>query len=96
LFFLRAVGNDPHPLLKVKDFSPYVAKVKASGADSIVTGNGGPDLYLLIKAGKDVAMNVTYLTLNAHTVGVASAIGDAGANRINQVFAWHANVAGID
>jgi len=90
---IRIVGDDLHPLLKVKDFSPYVAKVKASNADSLITGNGGPDLYLLIKAGKDAGLNVTYFTLNAHTVGVASAITGAGADRINQVFTWHANIS---
>ena len=90
---VKIVGDDLHPLLKVKDFSPYVAKVKAAAADSLVTGNGGPDLYLLVKAGKDAGLDITYYTLNAHTIGVAAAIGGAGADRINQVLAWHSNVA---
>lgn len=90
---VRIVGDDLHPLLKVKDFAPYVTKVKAAGADALLTGNGGPDLYLLIKAGSDAGLDITYYTLNAHTVGVAGAIGAAGANRISQVFTWHANVA---
>ncbi|HVY04947.1 MAG TPA: branched-chain amino acid ABC transporter substrate-binding protein [Burkholderiales bacterium] len=90
---VKIVGDDLHPLLKVKDFSPYVAKVKASGADSLVTGNGGPDIYLLVKAGKDAGLDINYYTLNAHTIGVAAAIGGAGADRINQVLAWHSNVS---
>ena len=35
------VGDELHPLLKVTDFSPYIAKIKASGADTVVTGNWG-------------------------------------------------------
>ena len=35
---------------KVKDFAPYVAKIKASGADTVITGNWGNDLALLVKA----------------------------------------------
>jgi branched-chain amino acid transport system substrate-binding protein len=29
---IQIVGDDLHPLGKVKDFAPYVAKIKASGA----------------------------------------------------------------
>lgn len=32
---IRIVGNDLIPLGKVKDFSPYVAKIAASGADAV-------------------------------------------------------------
>ena len=38
------------PLGKVKDFAPYVSKIRASGADTVLTGNWGNDLVLLIKA----------------------------------------------
>src|SRR6202012_154120 len=34
---IEIVGDEGHPMLKVTDFSPYVAKIKASGADSVVT-----------------------------------------------------------
>ena len=37
----KIVGDDLHPLGQVKDFAPYVAKIKQSGADTIVTGNWG-------------------------------------------------------
>jgi len=36
---VQVVGDDLHPLGQVKDFSPYVAKIKASGADTVITGN---------------------------------------------------------
>src|SRR5450830_1552797 len=47
---IQIVGDDLHPIGQVKDFSPYIAKIKASGADTVITGNWGADLALLIKA----------------------------------------------
>ena len=38
---IQIVGDDLHALGKVKDFAPYVAKIKASGADAVITGNWG-------------------------------------------------------
>jgi branched-chain amino acid transport system substrate-binding protein len=45
---IQIVGDDLHPLGQVKDFSPYVAKIKQSGADSVITGNWGNDMSLLV------------------------------------------------
>src|SRR3546814_4564200 len=36
---IQIVGDELHPVAKITDFSPYIAKIKASGADSVVTGN---------------------------------------------------------
>ena len=36
---IQIVGDDLHPLGQVKDFSPYVAKMKQAGTDTIITGN---------------------------------------------------------
>ena len=90
---IEIVGEDLHPLGKVKDFSPYVAKIKASGADTVITGNWGNDITLLIKASKESGLGVTYYTLNAHNAGAPSSIGAAGEDHIKQVLTWHANVA---
>jgi len=90
---IQIVGEDLHPLGKVKDFSPYIAKIKASGADTVITGNWGNDITLLIKASKESGLGVTYYTLNAHNAGAPSSIGAAGADHIKQVLTWHANVA---
>jgi branched-chain amino acid transport system substrate-binding protein len=38
---VQIVGNELHPLLKITDFAPYIAKIRASGADSVITGNWG-------------------------------------------------------
>ncbi|MBX9632430.1 MAG: branched-chain amino acid ABC transporter substrate-binding protein [Burkholderiales bacterium] len=90
---IKIVGDDLHPLGKVKDFAPYISKIKASGADSVLTGNWGPDLSLLIKASKEAGLDVVYYTLNAHNVGVPNSIGKAGEGHIRQIFSWHANIA---
>ncbi len=90
---IAIVGDDLHPLGKVKDFSPYIAKIKASGAQAVITGNWGNDFTLLIKSSKESGLGVVYYTLNAQNAGAPASIGAAGADHIKQVFTWHANVA---
>ena len=60
---IQVVGEDLHPLAQVKDFSPYVAKIRASGADTVITGNWGSDLALLIRASKDAGLTTNFLSL---------------------------------
>ena len=90
---VQIVGEDLHPLAKVKDFSPYVQKIKASGADTVITGNWGNDMTLLVKAGRDAGLDVNYWTYYGGGLGSPSGIGDAGLNRIKQVSEWHNSVA---
>jgi branched-chain amino acid transport system substrate-binding protein len=82
---IQIVGDDFHPLAQVKDFSPYASKIKASGADTVITGNWGSDLALLIKAGKDAGVTANYYTYYAATTGVPTAMGAAGADRVRYV-----------
>lgn len=87
------VGDDLHPMGKVKDFSPYISKIKASGTETVITGNWGTDFSLLIKASKEFGLDVTYYTLNAQNAGAPKSIGAAGADHIKNVSAWHSNAA---
>lgn len=89
---IEIVGDDLHPLGKVKDFNPYVAKIKASGAQAVVTGNWGNDLALLIKAGKETGLDVDYYTFYAGAAGSVTVIGEAGVGRVKQVTTWHSNI----
>ncbi|MBM3346958.1 MAG: branched-chain amino acid ABC transporter substrate-binding protein [Betaproteobacteria bacterium] len=89
---IRIVGDELHPLGQVKDFAPYVAKIRASGADTVITGNWGNDLALLVKAAREAALDVNFYTFFAGSLGAVSAIGEAGAGRVKQVNEWHANV----
>lgn len=91
---VRIVGDDLHPLGKIKDFAPYISKIKASGADSVVTGNWGADLALLVKASRDAGLQVDYYTYYAGIVGGPAAIGDAGIGHVKQVSMWHTNAGG--
>jgi branched-chain amino acid transport system substrate-binding protein len=88
---VQIVGEELHPLAKVKDFSPYVAKIQASGADSVITGNWGNDLALLVKAARDANLHVNFYTYYAGTVGVPQAMGDAGVDHVKVVSYWNAN-----
>jgi branched-chain amino acid transport system substrate-binding protein len=90
---IQIVGDDLVPLGKVKDFAPYVAKIRASGADSVLTSNWGSDLSLLIKASNEAGLKAAYFTYLAFFPGTPSAIGAAGADRLLSLGAWHINAA---
>jgi len=81
---IEIVGDELHPLLKISDFAPYVAKIKASGADSVVTGNWGQDIALLLKASADAGLKVNWYTYYAGGSGGPTAIKQTGLN--HQVF----------
>ncbi|XVJ70672.1 MAG: branched-chain amino acid ABC transporter substrate-binding protein [Rhizobacter sp.] len=89
---IEIVGEDLHPIGKVKDFLPYVTKIKASGAQAVLTGNWGNDLTLLIKAARDVGLDTRFYTFYGNGFGAPAAIGDAGVGRVLAVAEWHPNV----
>jgi branched-chain amino acid transport system substrate-binding protein len=91
---IEIVGDDLHPLGKIKDFAPYISKIKASGADSVITGNWGADLALLVRAGRDAGLQVDYYSYYAGIVGGPAAIGEAGIDHVKQVTMWHVNAGG--
>jgi len=90
---IEFVGDDLVPLGKVKDFSPYVAKIRASGADSVLSGNWGNDLSLLIKASNEAGLPTTYYTLLAAYFGTLGVIGGEGGSRVKTMYAWNINAA---
>jgi len=90
---IQVVGDELIPLGKVQDFSPYITKIKASGAQALLTGNWGPDMNLLIKAGLDAGIDLNYYTFYAHLPGGATAIGPAGDGKVNAVMSFGENVA---
>ena len=90
---ISIVGDDLIPLAKIKDFAPYVAKMRATGADSVLTGNWGTDLSLLLKASNEMGLKAHYYALLAAGFGTASAIGAGGAGRMHAIYSWHLNAA---
>jgi branched-chain amino acid transport system substrate-binding protein len=92
---VQIVGDDLHPLAKVTDFSQYVAKMKAAGADTVITGNWGSDLGLLVKAAHDAGLTANFYTYYAGTTGVPTQIGAAGAEHVNMIYLWQPNIDGF-
>ena len=90
---VQIVGDDLHPLGKVTDFAPYIAKIKAAGADSVITGNWGQDMSLLVKAGQDAGLDVSWYTYYAGGLGTPKAMGEAAAGKVKIIAEYHANVA---
>ena len=89
---VQIVGDELHPLGRVKDFLPYAAKIKASGAQAVITGNWGNDLTLLVKAAKDVGFDGKFYTFYGNALGAPAAIGDAGLGKVIAVADWLPNV----
>jgi len=91
---VQVVGEDLHPLAQVRDFSPYIAKIKASGADTVITGNWGSDLALMIKAANEGGYNGKFYTYYTGVTGTPTALGSGGAGRVFQVSYQHYNMGG--
>ena len=89
---IEIVGDELHPLGKIKDFSPYIAKIKSTGADTVITGNWGSDMALLVKASREAGFKPDFYTLYAGGLGSPPALGDAGIGHLKQVTQWHANI----
>ena len=91
---VQIVGDELHALGRVKDFIPYAVKIKASGAQAVLTGNWGNDLTLLIKAAKEVGYEGKFYTFYGNALGVPAALGDAGVGKVIAVAEWFPNSAG--
>lgn len=91
---IQVVGEDLHPLAQVRDFTPYIAKIKASGADTVITGNWGSDLSLLMKAANEGGLNAKFFTYYTGVSGSPTAIGQSFDGQIYQVSYIHYHMGG--
>ena len=89
---VRIAGDELHALLRIKDFAPYMAKIKASGAQAVITGNFGPDLTLLVKAARESGFDGTFYTFYGNALGAPAAMGEAGVGKVIAVADWLPNV----
>jgi branched-chain amino acid transport system substrate-binding protein len=89
---VAVVGDELHPVGRVKDFAPYAVKIKASGAQAVITGNWGNDLTLLVKAARDVGYEGRFYTFYGNALGAPAALGDAGVGKVVAVADWLPNV----
>ncbi|WP_298830067.1 branched-chain amino acid ABC transporter substrate-binding protein [uncultured Piscinibacter sp.] len=89
---VQIVGDELHPIGRVKDFLPYAMKIKVSGAQAVLTGNWGNDLTLLVKAMREVGVDARVYTFYGNALGAPAAIGEAGIGRVLAVAEWHPNI----
>jgi branched-chain amino acid transport system substrate-binding protein len=92
----KLVGEELHPMGRVKDFMPYVQKIKASGAQAVITGNWGQDLSLLVKAARDAGYGGSFFTFYGNALGAPQAMGEAGVGKVYAVAEWMPNVVGAE
>ena len=88
---IKIVGDELHPLLRIKDFAPYAAKISASGSDAVITGNFSNDLTLLVKAAREVGYEGKFYTFYGNALGAPATIGEAGVGRVIAVADWLPN-----
>ena len=88
---IQIIANEFIPMAQIRDFAPYVAKIAATGADTVITSNWGSDLTLLLKASKDFGLNVNYFTLNANNPGTPTQLGSWGENKVGVIWNWNTN-----
>ncbi|MEJ8855052.1 branched-chain amino acid ABC transporter substrate-binding protein [Variovorax robiniae] len=87
---IQFVGEQLHPIGRVKDFAPYVTNIKAAGADSVISGNWGQDMTLLLKAAGDAGLNLRYFNHSAGSVpGTVLAVSQAKIGQLTWVAEWH-------
>ncbi len=86
---IKIAGNVYVPLGKVKDFSPYIAEIKASGADAVITGNWGPDMSLLAKAASSSGLKIPFMTYYASLPGTPTEMGKNGVGIVHMVSIWN-------
>jgi len=91
---VKVVGDELHPVGRVKDFLPYAAKIKASGAQAVITGNWGNDLTLLVKAAREAGYSGKFYTFYGNALGAPAALGEAGLGKVLAVAEWLPNVPG--
>ena len=91
---VKVVGDELHPVGRVKDFAPYAVKIKSSGAQAVITGNWGNDLTLLVKAARETGFSGTFYTFYGNALGAPAALGDAGVGKVVAVADWLPNVPG--
>jgi branched-chain amino acid transport system substrate-binding protein len=94
---IEIVGNELHPVFKVSDFSPYIAKIKASGADAIISSAFSQDMALMLKAAAEAGLSADWYMFYAMNPGGPTAMKQANlSHRVyNLVDTFANNPAGL-
>ncbi|NQZ30022.1 MAG: branched-chain amino acid ABC transporter substrate-binding protein [Oceanospirillaceae bacterium] len=90
---IEIVGDQLHPIGKVKDFAPYAQKILRSQADVVLTGNWGADMINLAKSIKDIGTQASIYTIYAYGAGISGVVGESGLGKLSVVAQGHINPA---
>ncbi|HMO27837.1 branched-chain amino acid ABC transporter substrate-binding protein [Enterovirga sp.] len=71
-----------HDVGKIQDFSPYVSKIAASNAETVITGNWSNDLLLLMKASRGAGLKVRFATTFLDQPGNIANAGDVAVGHV--------------
>ncbi|WP_164659001.1 branched-chain amino acid ABC transporter substrate-binding protein [Tropicibacter sp. Alg240-R139] len=82
---IEIVGNELHPIGKVKDFTPYGRKIMAAEADAVITGNWGADMLGLGKSVLQNGFDGPIYTYYAASTGITAAFGESGVGSLKLV-----------
>lgn len=93
---VEIVGNELHPIGKVKDFTPYSRKIVSSGADAVITGNWGADMLGIGKSIIENGFEGPIYTYYAAGSGITAAFGESGKDRIRLISQGDINPIGSD
>ncbi len=80
---LQIVDSVLHEPSKLQDFSPIVARIAASGADTVIVGSWGNDVLLLMKAAAEAKLKVKFVGMFFDFPGNISSAGETGEGTIN-------------
>ena len=91
---IEVVGDELIPPFgKIQDFTPYIAKIRSSGANAVLSSNFGPDLNRLVMAGLDAGLDVDWFMRSAYNTGSLPVFGKLGAGRVYATFENNINDA---
>jgi len=75
---ITIAGDEVHPIGQVKDFTPYARKIVSSGADFVITGAWGADMYGLGTSLIANGFTGPIYTYYAAASGITAGFGEAG------------------
>lgn len=82
---IEIVGNELHPIGKVKDFTPYARKIVGAETDAVITGNWGADMLGLGKSIIENGFTGPIYTYYAAGSGITAAFGEGGKGSIRLI-----------
>ena len=82
---ITIVGDELHPIGKVKDFTPYSRKIVNAKTDAVITGNWGADMLGLGKSIIENGYTGPIYTYYAAGSGITAAFGESGKGSIRLV-----------